>query len=113
MWRGRPARTQRSVSHSTTGRRTPSSSRSRRSRGGSAAMRPWRTTTIAAATAAAIVVVAEVHAGLVPGPHRDAPMRAVLEASASLVALLTAYLVIGRVRESGRVADLMLACALC
>jgi signal transduction histidine kinase len=75
-------------------------------------MRRWWMTAAATAAAAAIVLVAELHGGIVPTPHRDAPLRAALEASASLVALLTAYLVVGRVREGGRVGDLFLACAL-
>src|SRR3982750_2981993 len=78
----------------------------------SSSMRRWWMTAAASAAAAAIVLVAELHGGVFPTPHRDAPLRAALEASASLVALLTAYLVVGRVREYGRVDDLLLACAL-
>jgi signal transduction histidine kinase len=66
----------------------------------------------AAAAAAFVVLFGELHSGVFPGPREDAPLRAALEASAALVALLTAYLVVGRVRERACVADLMLACAL-
>jgi signal transduction histidine kinase len=74
-------------------------------------LRPWKTTAAAASAAVLFMVLAHLRIGF-PAPRRDAPLHAALEAAATLVALLTAYLILGRLRERRRLADLVLACGL-
>lgn len=77
---------------------------------------PWigsaRRTTAASAGIAALVTVV---AFLAPFDfaYRSRPTHVAVETAAALIALVAAYLVFGRFRQSARASDLTLVCALC
>lgn len=74
-----------------------------------------RRTHVAACITALVCGAATVIVALVPGPHSRyhwPALHVALESGASLIALLAAFLVVGRLRRRARLDELILACAL-
>ena len=67
---------------------------------------------IGAAAGAGLVTLLVATLGQVPFAFRDPPLHAAIEASSAVVALVAAYLIVGRVRDQSRLADVVLAGAL-
>jgi signal transduction histidine kinase len=75
-------------------------------------LRPRILTIAVAAAAGSLTLVASLVRSA-PFAYRDVALHAAIETGAALIALLAAYLIVGRLRETARLSDLILACTLC
>ena len=86
----------------------PVSAKSRRPRGGS----DWWLLTLGTGAAAVVATVLVAVLPFLRFAYRGQSLHVALETAAALIALIAAFLVFGRFRQSARLSDLALVCAL-